>query len=228
MFWKRLVIVCAFCSCSAGFAFSGECGSAPAKEINLDLSSTRMLSSPHQRWKFISVGPNSSEQRAELYIQSVPEQKKWSVGWIERHGTAFWSIDSQRLFLRDEYAADDTKVRVFDVTGSVPREIKGLDRRIRSAIFARIPQNKTTQWLYYPHVCFAANDSSTIILVADAPLDPKTGSGPGKPFGLKLTVNLITLEIVTTKIVEPPDDPSGKRSDRLGSEMIGSQNTTSS
>jgi hypothetical protein len=195
MLLKRLVIVSVLWPCAAGCAVSAECGRAPAKEMSLNLWSTSSLSSPDQRWKFIGVGPRSSEQRAALFIQSAQDNKKWSVGWIERNGTAFWSEDSQRLFLRDEYAADDTKVRVFDVTGSVPKEIKGLDRRIRNAIFAHIPQNKTTQWLYYPQVCFAANDSSTIILVADAPLVPKTGSGSGKPFSLKLTVNLITLQI---------------------------------
>jgi len=195
MLWKRIVIVCIFWTCAAGFAFSADCGRPLAKEISLDLWSTRSLSSPDQRWKFISVGPNSSEHRAALYIQSAQDHEKWNVGWIERNGAVFWSEDSQRLFLRDEYAADDTKVRVFDVTGPAPKEIKGLDRRIRNVIFAHIPQNKTTQWLYYPQVCFAANDSSTIILVADAPLVPKTESGRGKPFGLKLTVNLITLQI---------------------------------
>ena len=147
-----------------------------------------------------------------MYIQSAQDHKKWNIGWIERNGTAFWSEDSQRLFLRDEYAADDTKVRVFEVAGSVPKEIRGLDRRIRNAIFARIPQNNTTQWLYYPRVCFAANDSSTIILVADAPLIPKTESGGGKPFGLKLKVNLITLEIVTTKNIERREDSKGNHS----------------
>jgi hypothetical protein len=202
MLWKRLVIVFIFCTCSAGFAFSAECGRAPAKEINLDHLSTRSLSSPDRRWKFISVGPNSSEQRAELYIQSAQDQRKWNVGWIERNGTVFWSDDSQRLFLRDEFAADDTKVRVFDVTGPVPKEIKGLDRRIRNAIYALVPRNKITQWLYYPQVCFAENDSSTIILVADAPLDPKSGSGPGKPFGLKLTVNIVTFQVVTIRTVD--------------------------
>ena len=212
MFWKRLVILCIFWTCTAGFAFSAECGRAPGKEISLDLWSTRSLSSPDQRWKFISVGPKSSEQTAALYLQSAQDHKKWNVGWIERNGTAFWSEDSHRLFLRDEYAADDTKVRVFDVTGSVPKEIKGLDRRIRNALFAHIPQNKTTQWLYYPQVCFAVNDSSTIILVADAPLVPIRGSGSGKPFGLKLTVNLVTLQIVTTKDVERREDSNGNHS----------------
>jgi len=206
MLLKRLVAVCILWSCTAGFAFSAECGRAPAKEINLDLWSTRSLSSPDLRWEFIGVGPKSSQQREDLYIRSVQDNKKWNVGSIERNGTAFWSEDSQRLFLGDEYAADDTKVRVFDVTGSGPKEIKGLDRRIRNAIFARIPQNKTTMWLYYPQACFALDDSSTIILVADAPLVPKTESGSGKPFRLKLTVNLTTLKIVTTKNNEQRDD----------------------
>lgn len=206
MLLKRLVVACILWTGAPGFAFSAECGRAPAKEINLDLWSTRSLSSPDQRWEFIGVGPKSSEQRAVLYIRSVENNKKWNVGSIERNGTAFWSEDSQRLFLSDEYAADDTKVRVFDVTGPGPKEIKGLDRRIRNAIFARIPQNKTTLWLDYPHVCFALGNSSTIILVADAPLVPKTESASGKPFRLKLTVNLTTLHIVSTKNVEQRDD----------------------
>lgn|SRR2546422_6929191 len=196
MIWKRLLIVLICCNSVNSIVCSAECGSSPAKEINLDLWSRRSLSSPDRRWKFLSVGPYSSEQRAALYIQNADSSKKWLVGWIERNGTAFWSEDSKRLFLRDEYAADDTKIRVFDVTGTVPKEIKGLDSSIQNAIFARIPQNKTTQWLYYPKVCFAANDSSTIIVVADAPLVPKEGSGSGRPFNVKLTVNLIILQIV--------------------------------
>jgi len=100
------------------------------------------------------------------------------------------------LFLRDEYAADDTKIRVFDLTGPVPKEIKGLDSRIEGAILARIPRNKATQWLYYPKVRFAANDSSTIVLVADAPLVPKEESGSGRPFRVKLTVNVITRQVI--------------------------------
>jgi hypothetical protein len=160
----------------------------------------------------MSVGAFSSEKRSALFIQSFRDNKKWNIGWIERNGTAFWSEDSQRLFLRDEYAADDTNIRVFDITGSSPKEIKGLDRRIRNAILAYVPQNKITQWLYYPHVCFAANDSSTIILVADAPLVPKTEGGSGQPFSLRLTVNLTTLQVVTTKNVERRDDSAQKPS----------------
>jgi hypothetical protein len=175
---------------------STECDGAPAKEVNLDLWSTRSLLSPDQRWKFLSVGPNSPEKKAPLYIQNSEISKKWLVGWLERNGTAFWSGDSKRLFLRDEYAADDTKIRVFDVTGAVPKEIKGLNDKIQKALSTHIPSNKTTQWLYYPEACFAANDSSTIIVVADAPLVPKKESGSGVSFSLKLTVNLVTLQVV--------------------------------
>jgi hypothetical protein len=200
MLWKRFLFALIFLLCVTGIALSTECGSTPAKEVNLDLWSTRSLLSPDQRWKFLSVGPHSPEQKAPLYIQNVGSSKKWLVGWVERNGTAFWSEDSKRLFLRDEYAADDTKIRVFDLTSSVPREIKGLDSRIQKAIFASIPRGKTTQWLYYPEVCFAANDSSTIIVVADAPLVPKKESGSGRPFSVKLTVNVITLQIVDSAL----------------------------
>jgi hypothetical protein len=57
-------------------------------------------------------------------------------------GTVFWSEDSKRVFLRDEYAADDTKIRVFDVAGPGPNEIKGLDGKIRTEISAHIPANE--------------------------------------------------------------------------------------
>ena len=187
-------------------AHSTECGGTPTQKVNLDLRSTRSLLSPDQQWKFLSVGPHSPDQRALLYIQNRESSKKWAVGWIERHGTAFWSEDSKRLFLRDAYAADDTKIRVFDLTRAVPKEIKGLDSRIRKAILARIAPNKTTQWLYYPEVCFALNDSSMIIVVADAPLVPKQESGSGVPFSLRLTVNLATLQVVESVPATQPNE----------------------
>jgi hypothetical protein len=206
MLLNRLVIVSILWVCAAHFAFAAECGSSPPKAINLDLVSTRSLSSPDQLWRFISVGPNSPEHKAELYIQRNHSSQKWNVGSIARDGTVFWSEDSKRLFLRDEFAADDMRIRVFEVTGPIPKVIKGLNGRIQQAIFSHIPSNKTTQWQYFPKVCFAANDSSTIVLVADAPLVPKRESGSGKPSRLRLTVNLTTLQIVTTNYVEQRDD----------------------
>lgn len=192
----RFTHALAFLLLAAPFAHSAECDGTAAKKVNLDLWSTRSLLSPDQRWKFLSVGPHSPEKKAALYIQNAESSKKWLVGWIERNGTAFWSGDSKRLFLRDEYAADDTKIRVFDVTGGTPQEIKGLDNKIQKALFAHIPKNKTTQWLYYPEVCFAAGDSSMVILVADAPLVPKKEAGSGVPFSLKLTVNILTRQVL--------------------------------
>ena len=183
-------------SVAANVGSSTECDSTPAKKVNLHLWSTRSLLSPDQRWKFVSVGPHSPERQMPLYIQNTESSKKWLIGWIERNGTAFWSGDSKRLFLRDEYAADDTRIRVFDVTAAAPKEVKGLDDKIQKALFAHIPKNKTTQWLYYPEVCFAANDSSTIIVLADAPLVPKEESGSGVSFSLKLTVNVVTRQVI--------------------------------
>lgn len=98
-----------------------------AKMIDLSLASTKSLVSPDQHWRFISNGPTSSEEVAELFIQDRRSAQKWRVGTIDRNGRAFWSEDSKRLFLRDEYAADDTKIRVFDVSGPKPTEIRGLD-----------------------------------------------------------------------------------------------------
>jgi len=139
-----------------------------------------------------------------IYIQNQKSSQKWNVGSIERDGRAFWSEDSKRLFLRDEFAADDTKIRVFEVTSTRPKEIKGLDNSIRKAIFSRIPENEATQWLYYPKACFAANDSDTVILVADAPLTKKRESSEGKDFRLKVTVNLISFKV----LIEAPKAPT--------------------
>jgi hypothetical protein len=209
MHWNRFVFLLVLWASGARGAYTAECSSSPAKEIDLDLWSTRSLPSPDRHWQFVSIGPNSSDRTATLYIQNPRSSQKWNIGSIERNGTAFWSEDSKRLFLRDEYAVDDTKIRVFDVTSSVPKEIEGLDDKIQKALFAYIPINKTTQWLYYPKVCFAANDSSTIMLVADAPLVPETGSGSGKPFSLKLTVNLITLKVMDS-VPGTPQESGGK------------------
>ena len=197
MLCKRLVIITILWAYVPCFAFAADCAASPAKRINIDSWSTRSLSSPDRRWRFTSVGPKSSEREAALYIQNTDSSQKWNVGSIERDGTVFWSEDSKRLFLRDEYAADDTNIRVFDVTGPMPKEVKGIDRRIREAVFSHVPANETTLWLYYPRVCFKAGDSSTVIVVADAPLVPMSESGPGKPFGLKLSLNVITLQIVS-------------------------------
>jgi hypothetical protein len=201
MVYKWLIIASLLSAFLAGPLFPAECTSTPTHEINLGPGSNKSLLSPDRRWKLVSVRPNL-EDKTVLYIQSASNSKKWTIAWIERAGTAFWSDDSKRLFLRDEYAADDTRIRVFDLAGPIPKEVKGLNGRIQQAIFSHIPPNKTTQWLYFPEVCFAASDSSTIVLVADAPLVPKRESGSGTPFSLRLTVNLTTLQIVTTKNVE--------------------------
>lgn len=195
MFWSRFVLAAALVLLAASAVRSAECDT-PAKEVNLDLWSTRSISSPDQKWKFQSVGPHSPDKKALLYIQNVQSSKTWPVGSIVRNGTAFWSRDSKRLFLRDEYAADDTKIRVFDMSDGTPVEIKGLDGAIQKALFAHIPKNRTTQWLYYPEVCFAADDSSMVILIADAPLIPKKESGSGVSFDLKLIVNVRTRQVV--------------------------------
>ena len=204
MFWKKTFIVIALWSWMGGHAFAAECVNPPAKVINLDLASRKSLLSPDQQWRIISVGSDSSEQAATLSIQNKRTSQKWNVGSIERHATAFWSEDSKRLFLRDSYAADDTKIRVFDFSGPRPKEIKGLDESIRKAIFSRIPEDEATQWLYYPKACFAANDTDTIILVADAPLTKKRESSEGKPFKLNLTVNIISFQI----LIEAPKAPT--------------------
>jgi len=193
MFLKRLILLLALAISASGFAFAGECAQ-PAKRVNLDLWSTKSLSSPDHRWTLVSIGPKSSETAARLYIENRRTGQKWDVGSIGRDATVFWSGDSSRLFLRDEYAADDTNIRVFEITERTPKEIDGLDGSIRKAIFSHISVDETTLWLTYPEACFAATGSSTILLTADAPRVPIT-NGSGKGLTVRLAVDLATLKV---------------------------------
>lgn len=210
MLWRGLLLLIVCPTTSVGLACSQECPKVPAKRISLSSWSTASLASSDQQWRFTGIGSRSPDEGAALFIRNTHTSKEWKVGSMDRSGTAFWSEDSKRLLLRDEYAADDTKIRVFDVSSSTPREINGVDPKIRKAIYAHVPDNGTTQWLYYPQVCFAANDSSTILLIADAPLVPKTESGSGKSFRLRLTVNLNTLDVVDSVSVKKKQPPLKK------------------
>jgi hypothetical protein len=208
MIWKWSLVSLVLWPWIASCAFAAECGSRPAKAINLDTASTRSLLSPDRQWRFIGIAPKSFDQAATLSIRNTRSSRKWTVGSLERHGRAFWSDDSKRLFLRDQYTADDTKIRIFDFTGPVPKEIKGLDDRMRSAIHSRIPQDESTLWLYYPQVCFAENDSSMIIVVANIPVVRKRQNSEGKDFSLKLAVALMSLQVAISGPKAPRFPPS--------------------
>lgn len=189
------VLLCfgGFLSASIAQNVASQCD-GPVAEVNLDLWSTRSLASPDRQWKFSSVGPMSAYRKALLYVRRTGTAQQWNIGSLERDGTVFWSGDSKRLFLRNEYAADDTKIRVFALAGPAPKEIKGLDRNLQNLIFRHVPTNETTLWLTYPQVCFALHDSSKILLTANAPYAPKMG-GSGKNLTLKLAVDLVTLKV---------------------------------
>lgn len=194
---KYVIILSLLLACPARLAFSQECSSSSKNVLSLGPSSTKSLPSPDQRWQLVEVGTKSTNENAALYVRDTRSSQKWEIAAIERSGIAFWSEDSRRIFLRDQYAADDTRIRVFEVSASGPKEIEGLDNKIRRATYRRIPQSETTLWLYYPHVCFAANTSTTIIALVDSPVAPKQG-GKGKDFDLKLTVHLSPLQILVS------------------------------
>jgi hypothetical protein len=194
MFPRRLTLLLVLLGSASVPSFAGDCAQV-AKRVNLDLWSTKSLSSPDGQWRFIGIGPKSAETVAPLYMENLHTGEKWEVGSIERDATAFWSGDSRRLFLRDEYAADDTHIRVFELTGEAPQEIPGLDHSIRKAVFRHISADETTLWLTYPQVCFAKTSSSTILLTADAPRVPMAVTGPGKTLNMRLAVDLVTLKV---------------------------------
>lgn len=175
-----------------------------AKKAILDLWSSHSLSSPDNQWTFISMGPKSSDKVARLYFENRKSHQKWEVGSIERDAMVLWSSDGRRLLLVDEYAADDTKIRIFDVTGGTPKEVTGVDEKIRAAIFSYISAEETTFWLIYPQACFAASGSSTVLLSADAPRVPKVGTGAGKDLKVKLALDLDTLTVRELEVRKEP------------------------
>jgi len=132
-------------------------------------------------------------------ILNYETKKRWNIGSLDRNGTVLWSYDSKRLILRDEYAADDTRLRVFDLTGSGPQELHGLDRSIKRVVSTHTPRTEESLWITYPQVCFSDGNSSLVLLTVDAPHAPRSG-GSGKNFRLRLSIDL------TTQLVQQYED----------------------
>jgi hypothetical protein len=206
----RTIVLCIGWISAAYLSFAAECG-RPTDRMDVDAWTARSLASPDGRWRFTVEGSQSSDRETPLYVQNAGSSRRWKVGSIERDGTLFWSEDSRRIFLEDLYAADDSKIRVFDVTGPVPEEVNGLDRKIRKEINAHIPTDESTLWLVYPQTCFAANDSSTIIVVADAPHLRDEAGGPGKPLRLRITISLANLRMLESTVESPDRHSSSPR-----------------
>jgi hypothetical protein len=201
MLQQNLTIILLLWMCTVSFA-TETCSPGP-KKINIDLWSTKSLLSPDGRWEFRIIGPKKPEGHAALYLRNIVASKRWKVGSIERDGTVFWSNDSKRLFLIDEYAADDTRIRILDVTRTTPNEIAGLDDKIRRVIFRHVPDTRTTLWLTYPLASMfrrlwpLGGSSQGRCL-----LGHETGGGSGMPFGLRLKVNLATSHVEERRVRE--------------------------
>jgi hypothetical protein len=207
---KSALILLVAWSLAACFGFAAECD-PPAEKVDISIWSTQSLASPDGRWRFTAVGTRSAGRKAPLYVQDTRTFKRWKVGVIERDGIVFWSEDNRRIFLEDLYAADDTHIRVFDLTGPTPREIKGLNETIRKEIDIHIPKDESPFWLVYPETCFAADDSSVIIVVAHAPHVPEKAGVPAKPLRIKMTVNVVNLQILESVPQVPKGDSSSAR-----------------
>ena len=148
------------------------------------------LPSPDREWDFISTRSSDPQRDAQLYILNKDAKRRWNIGSLVRNGTAFWSQDSRHLFLRDELAADDSRIRVFDLTGFEPNEINALDQTVRGIISSRLAAGETTLWIHYPQVCFASANTSEIHLTIDAHRVP--GNEKGRDMTLRLVVHLPT------------------------------------
>jgi len=175
-------------------AFASICA-APAKTLDFTHGDARVsLSSPDRSWEFVSVGSPTWQYNAVLQLIDRRTKRGWNIGSLGRDARAFWSPDSKEILLRDEYAADDMKLRVFNVMGPWPQEIHGLDRAIKRTVLSRIPNHDSTLWITYPEVCFSADKSSTILLTVDAPYAPSLG-GSGTDLRFRLTIDLTTLRV---------------------------------
>jgi hypothetical protein len=154
------------------------------------------LPSPDARWQFLSTGTGSPDEDALLQLVNSKTHRSWHFGQLGRNGTAFWSQDSKWLILIDEYAADDTKIRLFDLNLSSPREVHGLDARVKHHVLNHVPSRHSTLWITYPKVCFISGDSSRISRTVDAPFVPNVG---GSGTGMKVD---LSIQMATGKISE--------------------------
>jgi len=149
-------------------AFGSNCA-APTQVLDFTHGDARVsLLSPDRSWEFVSVGSPTWQQDAVLQLLNRQTNRSWIIGSLGRDAIAFWSLDGKEMLLKDEYAADDMKLRVFNVVGPRPQEAHGLDRAIKRAILSHIPIHDSTLWITYPEVCFSAEKSSMILLTVDA------------------------------------------------------------
>jgi hypothetical protein len=175
-------------------AFASNCA-APTETLDSTHGDARAsLSSPDRNWEFVSEGSTTWQYDAKLHLLDRQTKRLWKVGSLGRNGTAFWSSNGKELLLRDEYAADDMKLRVLHLIGPRPQEIHGLDRAIKRAVLSRIPNHDSTLWITYPEVCFSADQSSKILLTVDAPHAPSRG-GTGTDLRMRLIVDLSSLRV---------------------------------
>lgn len=147
--------------------------------------------SPDARWQFVSAGTGSPDDDAAMEFVDSKTHRRWHVGSLERNGTAIWSDESKWLILIDEYAVDDTKIRLFHMGQSAPREVHGLDRRVRRHVLNNLPRNHSILWLNYPKVCFSSAAPSHILLTVTAPHAPNAG-GSGTGMYVDLSIELST------------------------------------
>jgi hypothetical protein len=168
------------------------CDSDKVARHDINLTPGAVINSPDGRWQVVVTAATPESASTPVSIRRTTGGKSWPLVSLERSGTVYWSANGHWLVLRDNFAADDTRLEAFDVQGEVPRSVKGIDRAVQSQISALIPKNKMPQWLHISSVCFDGADQSEVEFFVDAPLVPKYGSGSGQAFQLSLSVNLRT------------------------------------
>ena len=194
---NSLKLAFALAVCIGQTAFASDCA-APGKTVSFSHGEARVsFLSPDHRWEFTSMGSKTWEHSATLQLLDQQTKRRWNIGSLERNGTVFWSQDSKRLLLRDEYAADDTRIHVFYLEGSDPQEIHGLDRSVKRAISSHLPPDQTPR-RHSPACLLLLWELFDILLTVDAPHAPSRG-GEGTGMRLSLAVNLSPLEIHEVK-----------------------------
>jgi len=141
-----------------------------------------------------SIGAKSADQDASLQLRNLKSHRQWPIGSYGRNLVVFWSPDTRWLLLIDDYAADDAKIRIFDLQSSGPKEVRGLDRSLKSHVFRHIPRGKSALWFHYSQVCFTSENPSRVLLTAEAPFAPDAG-GSGTGMNVQLAVDFGTMKV---------------------------------
>jgi len=103
-------------------------------QIEVDQDCRGALDSPDRNWRVKCNQPTVQRDAIYLTVESKSNDRHWLLTTVFRSGLIGWSKDSTIVLFLDRHSVEDTRFRAFRVSTSGPREISGLDSRIKKEV----------------------------------------------------------------------------------------------